>query len=84
MEQWDVVAVIIALVGLIISVVAPVIKLTRAITRLTTTMENMEKNVVDLTTNNRLGHERLWEHSRQQDQRICDHETRIRVMEEER
>ena len=84
MQQWDVVTVIIALVGLFISVIGPIVKLTRAITRLTSTMENMEKNVVDLTANNRLSHERLWDHAKEQDLRISDHETRIRVMEEER
>ena len=81
MEQWDVVAVIIALVGLFASVVAPIVRLTKAITRLTTSVEHLEANVVDLTANNRQSHDQLWEHERTQDERICDHESRIRVME---
>ncbi len=81
MERWDVVLVVAALVGLLSSVVAPLVKLTKAITRLTTTMENMEKNVVDLTTNNRAGHDRIWAHEREQDHCLSDHESRIRVIE---
>ncbi len=84
MEKWDVVVVITALIGLFASVVTPLVKLTRAITRLTTTMEAMERNIVDLTTDSRQNHERLWAHERVQDDRLCDHETRIRVMEGDR
>ncbi len=84
MQEWDVVGVIAALIAMFSTMIAPMIKLTHAITKLTTTMENMEKNVGELTTNNRNAHERIWEHAREQDEKLCDHETRIRVMEEER
>ncbi|NLI54679.1 MAG: hypothetical protein GX417_10240 [Clostridiales bacterium] len=82
MQQWDVVGVIAALIALFSTMVAPIVKLTHAITKLTTTMENMEKNVEELTANNRSAHERIWDHAREQDEKLCDHETRIRVMEE--
>ena len=81
MERWDVVLVVTALVGLLSSVIAPLVKLTRAITRLTATMESMEKNVVDLTTNTRAGHDRIWTHEREQDRQLAEHESRIRVIE---
>ncbi|MEZ4508941.1 MAG: hypothetical protein R2912_06870 [Eubacteriales bacterium] len=84
MQEWDVVGVIAALIALFATIVAPIVKLTHAITKLTTTMENMEKNVEELTANNRCAHERLWSHEQQQDERLSDHETRIRVMEEDR
>ena len=84
MQEWDDVGGIAALIALLASVVVPIVKLTHAITRLTTTMENMEKNVEELTANNRCAHERLWNHEREQDDRLCDHETRIRVMEADR
>ena len=83
MQEWDVVGVVAALIALLSVVVTPIVKLTHAITKLTTTMENLEKNVEDLTVNNRGAHERIWEHTREQDEKLCDHETRIRVMEEE-
>lgn len=84
MQQWDVVVVITALAGLFAAVIAPIVKLTRAITRLIATMESIERDVVDLTANNRAGHERLWNHAHEQDKLLCDHESRIRVIEEER
>ena len=84
MQEWDVVGVIAALAALFGMVVAPIIKLTNAITRLTTTMENLKKSVEDLTVNNHAAHENLWQHAREQDARLGDHETRIRVMEDDR
>ena len=84
MKEWDVVLVIIALVGLFASVIAPVVKLTKAISRLTTAMETVQKNVSELTTDNKSEHERIWGQSREQDKKLCDHEARIRVMEEDR
>jgi hypothetical protein len=84
MERWDIVLVLTALIGLLSAVVTPLVKLTKAITRLTATMENMERNIVDLTTNNRAGHDRIWTHEREQDRLIADHECRIRVIEDDR
>ena len=84
MQQWDIVVVITALAGLFATVVAPIVKLTRAITRLTVAMEAMEKNVTELTTSNSASHERLWAHENRQDSILADHESRIRVMEDER
>ena len=84
MQQWDVVIVLTALVSLFAAVIGPIVKLTKAITRLTAAMEGMERNVMDLTAHNREGHERLWAHAREQDKVLCDHESRLRVIEEER
>ncbi len=84
MQKWDVVVIIATLVALLSTIIAPIVKLTRAITRLTTTMENVEKNVEALTADNRTGHERIWDHEHEQDLRLNDHETRIRVIEEDR
>ena len=84
MQEWDVVGVIAVLFALFSAMVAPIVKLTRAITRLTTIMENMEKSVEELTSSNRGAHERLWQHEREQDDKLCDHETRLRVIEDDR
>ena len=84
MEKWDVVTVLIALVGFLGAIVGPIIKLTRAITQLTSAVEGMEKDVTALTTENRAGHQRIWDHETEQDKRLSDHETRIRVMEEDK
>lgn len=84
MEEWDAVLVIVTLVGLAATVITPVLRLTRAITRLTATMEHLEKNVVELTAHNNASHERIWAHNRQQDEKLADHESRIRVIEVDR
>lgn len=84
MQQWDIVVVATTLAGLLAAILGPIVRLTKAITRLTTAMERMEQDVMELTANNREGHARLWDHAQQQDQMLCDHESRIRVIEEER
>ena len=84
MQEWDVVGVIAALTALFAAVVAPIVRLTRAITRLTATMESLEKSMDSLTADNRGAHEQLWQHAREQDKTIGDHEARLRVMEDER
>ncbi|MEA4870046.1 hypothetical protein SDC9_93679 [bioreactor metagenome] len=83
MQEWDVVGVMIALIALMTAVVTPIVKLTHAITKLTTSLDDMEKGMQQLSANNRNAHERIWDYSREQDAKLGDHETRIRVMEEE-
>ena len=81
MERWDVVLVIISLVGLITAIIGPVLKLTRAITELTITMRAMEKQVADLTERNAESHKRLWAHNAEQDKTLNGHELRIGALE---
>lgn len=84
MQEWDVVGVIAALAALFGLIIAPIVKLTQAITKLTTTMENLKQSLEDLTSNNHSAHESLWQYAREQENRLCDHETRIRIMEDVR
>ncbi len=84
MTQWDVVTVIIAIVGLALSVGAPIIKLNTSITRLTTKIDGMEDSMDELTARNSKSHERLWQHNDKQDKEIADHEKRITVLEHEK
>lgn len=83
MQEWDVVGVMIALIALMTAVITPIVKLTHAITKLTSSLENMEKGMEQLAVNNRNAHERIWNYTREHDTKLGDHETRIRVMEEE-
>ena len=83
MQEWDVFGVIAAIIALMIAVATPIVKLTHAITRLATSLENMEKGLEQLASNNRNAHERIWDYTREQDTKLGDHETRIRLMEEE-
>ena len=81
MTQWDVVTVIIAIVGLALSVGAPIIKLNTSITKLTTKMDGMEEGIDELTARNSKSHERIWKHNEEQDKQIADHEKRIVILE---
>ena len=83
MQEWDVFGVIAAIIALMAAVVTPIVKMTHAITRLTTSLENMEKGLAQLAGSNRNAHERIWANTREQEGKLCDHETRIRLMEEE-
>ena len=82
MQEWDVFGVIAALAALFGLIIAPIVKLTQAITRLTATMDNLKQRKEELTTNNHNAHESLWQFARGQESRLCDHETRIRIMED--
>lgn len=81
MTEWGVVLVIIALIGLATSIIAPIVKLTKTITKLTVVMDGLRETVEANRRDNRASHERLWDHNKEQDEAINDHETRITVLE---
>ncbi len=84
MTQWEVVLVIIALVGLIGAIVKPIVSLTKSITTLNDTVASLKKDLTGFTAKNTEAHRRLWEHNVKQDETIFDHETRLTVMEKEK
>lgn len=79
--EWQVVGVIVVLVGLAGSIIGPVVKLNSSITRLTVTMERLVKDVDGLKENSHDSHQRLWDKNDEQDKIINDHETRITSLE---
>ena len=79
--EWQVVGVIVVLVGLVGSIIGPVIKLNSSITRLTVTMERLVKDVDVIKENSHDAHQRLWEKNDEQDKIINDHESRITSLE---
>lgn len=81
MTQWDVVTVLVAVVGLFATVGAPVIKLNATMTRLSTLVEALEKKVDNQAASSKESHRRLWEHNDEQDGKIADHEKRITILE---
>lgn len=82
MTEWGVVGVIVALVGLFLTVGAPVMKLITSITKLTGAVDALQKDVEGLTVKNTEAHRRIWEHNDEQDEKLNDHETRIKLMED--
>ncbi len=79
--EWQVVGVLIALLGLLTAVVTPVVRLNSSITKLNTTMEHITKEVDGLKTDNHDSHKRLWDKNEEQDKALNDHETRITTLE---
>lgn len=88
MNEWTVVTVLIALVGLFLTVGKPIISLNKNITKLDM---SVERTTARLDRNERAiekqqqaaheSHEKLWDHNTHQDKQLADHETRISVLE---
>lgn len=88
MNEWTVVSVIIALVGLFITVGKPIINLNNTMTTLNVTMQQhdeeikkhdkkLEKQAEDAHTS----HQKLWDKNDEQDAKLGDHETRLSILE---
>lgn len=82
MTEWEVVGVLVVLLGLVASVTAPMIKLNSTITRLTTQMEHFSESMEEFKTqySEQLRefkgvHEDLYD-------KVDNHEHRITVLEE--
>lgn len=88
MNEWTVVTVLIALVGLFLTVGKPIISLNKNITKLDMSVERtnarLDKNERAIEKQQQAAHEsheKLWSHNSEQDSKIADHETRISVLE---
>ena len=86
--EWTIVGVIITLAGFFATVGAPALKLNKSIVELTMTMkqqgEAIKENAADLKEQKDHAHEahkRLWEHNKEQDDKLVDHEQRIHDLE---
>ena len=79
--EWQVVTVIIALVGLFFTVAKPIINLTNNISKLDHTCERLDSQFSTFEVNNKESHRRIWEHNDEQDKAINDHEMRITTLE---
>ena len=78
MTEWGVVLVISGLIGVITAIMAPAVYITKTLARLTAVVERMQTE----QEQNVKSHDKLWQHKDRQDERLNDHETRIRILEE--
>lgn len=83
MTEWNIVLVLAELIGLFLLLGKPILTLNKTITEFNTELKNMGQRVSKLEDSKSEAHNKLWEHNDQQDKRIADHETRIRVLEKE-
>lgn len=77
MTEWGVLGVIITVLGLLATVITPIINLTKSITKLTVVVENLSRDMESQRTSTK----RLWAHNDEQDEKLCDHETRLQLLE---
>lgn len=95
MNEWDVILALVVVIDLFLTVYNPMSKNTKentkAMTELNITMkttnqrlENFEKQLAELETKNHDSHRRIWDHIDEQDVRIQDHESRIKILELEK
>ena len=88
MNEWTVVTVLAALVGLFFTVGKPVINLNKTMTTLNINVEHNSQEVKELKDDLKQqresaheSHTKLWEHNSKQDEKIQDHETRLGILE---
>ncbi len=81
MSEWQVVGVIIALVGLVGAIVAPLLRLNSAITKLTLTVDRLVRDMDEQHRRSHDAHEKLWDHQNEQDEKLVNHEIRITKLE---
>lgn len=81
MNEWTMVTVIVALVGLITAIVTPIVKLNTSLTRLNTAVQGMEKDMEHLKQTNRQEQEELWEVEKVQDETLVNLKIRLAVLE---
>ncbi len=80
--EWEIVTVIIALVGLLATVTKPIMKLTNTITQLNDTCKTLEERMEKFENHNHDSHVKIWAHNDKQDEQIAEHENRISILEE--
>lgn len=82
MTEWAVFGVLVAVAGFLGVVVPPIVNLTKSITRLTVVVDKLSSDLEEQKKQSIESHDKLWKHNNEQDDRINDHETRIRLLEE--
>lgn len=84
MTEWEVVGVIVALVGLGAAVITPIIKLNTTLTTLTQLVSKVGQDLSDVTERNSKTHARIFDALEAEDAKINDHEIRITVLEHDK
>ena len=70
-----------SILGVGVIVVKPILKVVEVMTELTASVKALTEKFNKFEVNNHDDHKRIWNHNDEQDERIQDHETRIRLIE---
>lgn len=80
--EWEIVGVIVVLIGLLGAIISPILKLNTSITKLTVVVDRLAKDTCSLTDDNKKAHDKLWGKNDEQDETLNRHETEIIVLKE--
>lgn len=81
MNEWEVVGVLVVLIGLITAICKPVVQLTRAITKLTDAVGELERRLEREHSDNEITHERLYQRDAEHEKRLSELERRLACLE---
>lgn len=81
MTQWNVVLVLISILGLVTAITAPIVKLNTNITKLTVTISSIDEKMRSFDKDNSKSHDRLWRQLEEGKTTVTDHEKRITIIE---
>ena len=84
MTEWEVVGVIIALVGLVGIFAKVAFNISSTLTKLTTTLENLQQCLIDLEASKKETHKRIFGRLDEHEEKLNDHECRIKLLEGDR
>ena len=79
--EWTVVLTLVTLVGLFSGLAKPVLSLNSSITKLTENVAQLTALLEEYKKTNHEAHKALWQHNKEQDAQLADHETRLLLIE---
>lgn len=79
MNEWTVVTVLIALVGLLAAILRPLLGLNSTIIRLTEAVDALKKELSHISSKNSEAHSRLWKQLNEQEKRLSVCESRLDI-----
>lgn len=77
MNEWDIVSVLVVVIGLFLSVGAPIIKLNTNITKLNENLKATQNDQIKYEKDNHDAHKRIWQHNEKQDAELEEHRMRL-------
>lgn len=81
MTEWQVVGVLIALVGFVAAIVTPIIKLNTSIVKLSMLVDGLGNKLSTMESANAASHDRIWNKLDEHSDELQDHDKRIIKLE---
>lgn len=81
MTEYQVIVLIGSMFTLGVAIVTPILKLNTTITKLRDSIDSQTESQKEYKKKNDESHDKIWDHEHEQDEKIHDHETRIKVLE---